>query len=252
MNIINGFQIISTEINEANKIICQTGFNEDGVVIDQVNELVQQQGIVSLPIKPEANTQVAPSAMTLDDGQRKYTIAVQDARGNSVISDLKAGEICLYAAGEDGNSQGNIKLRTDGSINLYTTSDNTNSGNPLTVAFTKDGFKITSNDIELDLDASGKTFKITTSSMELNLDGNSNMLKVGKSAAEPLVTMTQLNQVIADLNAFKTVFATYTTAMATWEALVLAALPTATPVVPAVTVPPLAPTTGTLSIKVKD
>lgn len=182
MDITNGFQIISSEVNEANKIICQIGYNEDGTIISQVNEFVFQQGFASIPIKAEQNTINAPSAMVIDDGSRKYVVATQDQRGNQFIKDLKAGEVVIYGAGEDGLSQGSIKISTEGAITLSTTSDNTKDGKPITISFTKDGFKLTSD------------------TMELNIDTNNNLLTIGKDANEPLVTKTQFNEFVSKYN----------------------------------------------------
>jgi hypothetical protein len=92
----------------------------------------QHVGFASRPPKPVAGKQAA-QAVVIKRGDRDIAIASQDLRGLETYGNLAEGETCVYAPGADGNSQGRVIIKDDGSVTLYTTDSNTRDGN--TVAF---------------------------------------------------------------------------------------------------------------------
>lgn len=224
--IINGFNILSISISQTGKIIAQTGYNLDAVVRTNNAELSFQQGFISIPIKAEPNTNNAPTYLAYKGVDREYILAVMDGRGkDNRVKNLSEGEVLIYGAGNDGKSQGYITLKTDGSINFYTTNDNTSSGKPLSVSLTKDGLKFTSD------------------TMELNIDANGNVLNVGKSAQEPLITRTEFNAFVSKYNTDMATLNAHTHAIVNGAAAKSAEL---------TTIGSKSNAQGTNSIKVKD
>lgn len=99
-------------------------------------EYWQHVGFVSRPAKPKtANGKAAAQAVVLRTGGRDAVIATRDLRGQEIAGQLAEGEVCLYAIGE-GDAQGRILLKADGSINLYTREGNTSTGQGMGVFIT--------------------------------------------------------------------------------------------------------------------
>ena len=135
-----GYDILTTTVNAVTgKILAQLGdvHHEDA---DTDNaEWWQHVGIASRPSKPEAGKQSA-QAVCIKLADHDVCIASQDMRGLDLYGNLGFGETCVYAAGETGTSQARAVWRSDGSINLFTTDDNTADGNAVFFRVAKDGF----------------------------------------------------------------------------------------------------------------
>lgn len=99
-------------------------------------EYWQHVGFVSRPAKPKtANGKAAAQAVVLRTGGRDAVIATRDLRGQEIAGQLAEGEVCLYAIGE-GEAQGRILLKADGSINLFTKQGNTSTGHGMGIFVT--------------------------------------------------------------------------------------------------------------------
>jgi hypothetical protein len=127
---------------------------------------IQSVGFCSLPSNPPQPSTaptngVAPTWSRTTEtwgfraGQRDFVIASRDVNSQAVYGNLGPGEFCVYAAGNSGTSQGRIIGKTDGSITLYTTDDNTSSGNAIYLRIGTDGLSFTSPFGSLSLGASG-------------------------------------------------------------------------------------------------
>ena len=127
-----GVDILKTVRSLATGLItAQTGDSVTKTTNGDNAEWWQHVGFVSRPAVPTAG-QAACQAVVIKRSDNDAIVATRDARGSSIYGSLADGESCLYAPG----AQGRVLLKADGSVNIYTTSDNTSSGQSviLTVA----------------------------------------------------------------------------------------------------------------------
>lgn len=134
-----GFDILSTTVETTTKkILAQIG-NVVGQTVDSDNvEWWQHYGFASRPPKPEPGKSAA-QAVVLRGGDHDIAIASQDLRGLELYGQLDHGEVCIYAAGEDGNAQARVLLKKNGSINLFTKKGNTADGAGMGIFVDPDG-----------------------------------------------------------------------------------------------------------------
>jgi hypothetical protein len=108
-------------------ILAQTGDVLKGSVDSTNSEWWQHVGLASRPSNPVAG-QIACQGISLRQADRDVVICSRDVRTNQIYGNLAPGETCIFAAGSDGNAQGRVMLKADGSVTLYTTDDNTPTG----------------------------------------------------------------------------------------------------------------------------
>ncbi len=134
-----GYDVLQTVVNAVTgKITAQLG-NAVGQTVDTDSaEWWQHVCFASRPSKPEAGKQAA-QAVVLRKGDHDICIASQDLRGLELYGKLDHGEFAVYAPGPDGTAQARILGKKDGSINIYTTSDNTTDGDSVYVRVAPDG-----------------------------------------------------------------------------------------------------------------
>lgn len=165
-----GFDILRTTVSEkTGKILLQLG-NAIGKTVDSDNvEQVQQVGFVSRAPSAEAGKRAA-QVVVLRLGDRDIAVNSIDLRGLELAGLLKDGETAIYAAGDDGNSQGRVLCKDDGSINAYTTHDNTKDGRSVYLRVAPDELVFASPWGTLRFDKTG--FHVQTASgAALNLGG---------------------------------------------------------------------------------
>lgn len=114
----------------------------------------QHVGFCSLP-STASPQKAAAQTIAIVRSDRDACVASRDQRGAALIANLKPGETCLYAGGADGNAQGRVLLKQDGSITLYTTKDNTSNGQGCYLRMGGDGFRIETPYGRLVMDATG-------------------------------------------------------------------------------------------------
>lgn len=102
--------------------------NAPGTSDSQNAEFWQHVGFSSRPSNPVGGVS-ACQAIAIRQNDRDVVICSRDIRTNSIYGNLNPGETCLWAAGADGNSQGRVIIKDNGSITIYTTDDNTSQGN---------------------------------------------------------------------------------------------------------------------------
>lgn len=123
-----GVDILNTEVaQKTGNITCQTGDVVNQDVESHGVEWIQHVGYASRPPNPDAGV-AACQGVVICRGGRDTVIATQDARGQQLAGILKPGESCMYGAGADGLAQGRVICKQDGSVTLFTTSDNTSDG----------------------------------------------------------------------------------------------------------------------------
>ncbi len=134
-----GVDILKTTVSAVtNKILAQTG-DAVGQTTDADNvSWWQHVGFASRPPVPVPGKQAA-QAVVIKRGDRDIAIASQDLRGLETYGNLADGETCVYAPGKDGNSQGRVILKDDGSVALYTTDTNAPGGNMVMLRISPQG-----------------------------------------------------------------------------------------------------------------
>jgi hypothetical protein len=165
-----GVDILTTTVSKAtNKILAQTG-HVVGEVTDADNvEWWQHYGFFSRPPKSQKGKQAA-QAIVMRRPERDVAFASQDLRGLELYGNADHGEAGIYSAGEDGNGQARVLCKKDGSINCYTTHDNTASGRSVCLRIAPDGLTFTSPWGSLRFDRTG--FHVNTASgASFNLGG---------------------------------------------------------------------------------
>lgn len=123
-----GVDILTTSVNAVtDKILAQLGSVTEQTTDGDNVEWWQHVGFASRPSKPEAGKKAAQGVI-IACGDHDVCIASQDTRCLDRYGNLKAGETCVYAAGENGTSQGRVLIKDDGSVTLYTTDTNAKGG----------------------------------------------------------------------------------------------------------------------------
>jgi hypothetical protein len=123
-----GLDVMSTALDAAtNAITAVLGNTTSGSTDSKDNEWMGSgPGFVSLPAPP---TSGAPSCqvVAIRQGDKNVVIAAKDYRACSQYANLQPGEACMFAT----VGQARVLVKKDGSITLYTTDDNTATGNPV-------------------------------------------------------------------------------------------------------------------------
>lgn len=122
-----GASVLSTVLDAAtNTILAQLGDVATESTDGDNADWWQHVGFASRPSKPVKKTSAAECVALR--GNRDAVIASRDVRGQQIYGNLKDGETCTYAGGADGNAQGRVMYKADGSVTLMTTDTNTASG----------------------------------------------------------------------------------------------------------------------------
>lgn len=124
--------ILGTNVNSTNNTISlQTGFVTSNNQIGPTVQLWQQVGIASIPALPEPGIGSAES-INLIRTNGDISVATRDIRTQNIYGNLGPGEVCLYATGPvaspDLQGQARVILKGNGSVTLYTTTNNIPSG----------------------------------------------------------------------------------------------------------------------------
>ena len=129
-----GIDILKTAVDKATRAITA----QIGDVVQEVTEADgaewwQHVGLISRPPKPVAKKRAA-QALAVRRRDHDVVFASRDLRGLELAGELDDGETCLYAAGPEGEAQGRVLIKKNGSINLYTRAGNTKSGKGMVVS----------------------------------------------------------------------------------------------------------------------
>lgn len=124
----------STRDDTTNTITLQLGDVVDSDAVSQDAMLVQQPGLCSRPSAATAGRKAA-QAYGIRQGDRDVVLGVRDSRSAAIYGGLGEGETCVYADA----GQARVVLKDDGSATIYTTDDNTSSGQSCTFQFSATG-----------------------------------------------------------------------------------------------------------------
>lgn len=134
-----GAAVLKTSIDSVkNTLLAQIGSVVESYVYSDRAEIWQSWGFSSRPSPPTAGKDAAECIAIR--GDRDRIIAGRDVRGQAIYGNLKDGETCVYATGADGNAQGRLIVKQDGSATLFTTDSNDSTGNSVYFRVAPDGF----------------------------------------------------------------------------------------------------------------
>jgi|GEM_PF-3533692 len=134
-----GYAVLRTTVSAVTgKIQAQLGDVRGEAETDNA-DWVQQPGFISRPPKAQKG-KAAAYAVVVKGGDRDTVVGAVDLRGLELAGLINDGDTVVYAAGEEGTSQGRVALKGDGSVTLFTTDDNTNDGKSVYMRVAPDGF----------------------------------------------------------------------------------------------------------------
>lgn len=167
-----GIDIIKTTVDAVTRtVLAQTGSVTDSTTESDRVEWWQLVGLISRPPKPQAGV-AAAQGVIIRSGANDVCIASRDLRGQSLAGSISDGETCLYAAGETGTAQARILLKGAGIATIYTTTDNTSSGQSIALQVGPTGISWGTPWGALSMDSSGLTIAMSGGAgMKLGTDG---------------------------------------------------------------------------------
>lgn len=213
-----GYDILTTTVNTVtHKILAQLGdvFKEE---TDTDNaEWWQHVGFASRPPKPEAGKKAA-QAVCIRTGDHDVVIASQDLRGLDLYGALDFGETCLYAPGTTGTGQARVLLKKDGSVNIFTKSDNDSGGDGMGIFVAVDGsISIVSHTgaaFTIGSDGAVRAFN-ENGALQIGADGGAKVssttkvsisapaVVIGGMAAQPTANLTEVTSLLAMITALQ-------------------------------------------------
>lgn len=139
-DLVTGLQILNiTAGTHNNSMVAQVGDVISGNVESYTAQYVQQVGFCSIPPKAIPGISAA-DCILFKEVSRDFILATRDVASQANYGNLSYGETALYAAGANGTAQGRCILKGDGSVTLFTTDDNTATGNGVSLGITPTAF----------------------------------------------------------------------------------------------------------------
>jgi hypothetical protein len=167
-----GFDVMQASIDQTTGIItAQIGDAVSKITDSNGAEVWQTFGFASIPSPPGAGGGAQGIAIKRSSGD--IIICGRDPRTGQIYGNLKPGEVCVFGTGADGNAQGRILIKQDGSVTLYTTDTNTKGGNGNFVRLSPPdasgggGFEVVVAGAKMTLGPNG--FHVTAGSAQLDL-----------------------------------------------------------------------------------
>jgi hypothetical protein len=157
----------SPAVVDTKSISLQLGNASTGESYGTTAQLFNPFGIYSIPL-PSVLGKPGTQVLSWVRNDESYSFAGRDINTQKNPGNIKPGETAVYATG----SQAKALFKNDGSINLLTTSDNTESG--YTVGQTITGSKITLQTAKCSLtldDNVGITLTVGTAALTLTFEG---------------------------------------------------------------------------------
>jgi hypothetical protein len=182
-----GFDILTTTVNATTKkITAQLGSVVGQTTDTDSAEWWQHYGFASRPPKPQAGKQAA-QALVIRMGDYDIVFASQDLRGLELYGALDHGEVCLYGAGEDGNAQGRILIKKDGSVSLFTKQGNTSGGTGMLMQLdaANNAVRLLNADGHgIIIDEDGITLTTGAAGLKLGADGSIKLVGTGSTQVD--------------------------------------------------------------------
>lgn len=167
-----GVSVLKTTVSTKTKsIVAQLGDVVSSTVESDNAEWWQHVGFVSRPPRPVAGSD-ACQAVGIRARSHDVIIATKDERGQTLSGQIGDGETCLYGAGSDGNAQGRVLCKGDGSVNVFTRDGNTDAGQAVIIRVGADSeIALQSKYGALRIDEDGITLTAGQASLKLGSDG---------------------------------------------------------------------------------
>jgi hypothetical protein len=167
-----GKDILTTSVNKVTrKILAQTGTVVGEIAESDNVEWWQHVGFASRPSKPTKG-KAAAQALGINRGDYDICFASQDVRCLAIYGELDHGETCIFAAGSDGNAQGRILLKKDGSVGIYALQGNAAGGASVTIQVLPSGVINLAGPFGGISIADGKTTMLSSAGAGVQLDAN--------------------------------------------------------------------------------
>src|SRR5271166_5711892 len=132
---LNGSQVLNSFLGATNgTVLLQLGDVINGDVDAQDAQYITPFGFASRPSQAVPGQSAADATRIQGLGKRDFVIGGTDMRSQQIYGNLCFGETVMYGPGTDGNAQGRIQIKQDGSITLYTTDSNTADGNGVSLS----------------------------------------------------------------------------------------------------------------------
>lgn len=129
--------VLNSELKPTGVMTCQLGDIKSKTVSETEAVLYHSPGIVGRPADPSADGDVC-EAIVLKDSWGDCIIGVRDFVGAKLAGELQPGEAAAYCA----SSMARALFKKDGSVTLYTTDDNTPTGQSVFLSVGPDGIKM--------------------------------------------------------------------------------------------------------------
>lgn len=200
--------ILSINIdNKTGSVSYKTGNAKRNEVIREEVQVWSIPGVYSIPsnVNDKKN---APQLLSLTRSDVDLAIGFRDVYTQSIPLGLgvTTGEICMFAPGSDGKSQGTIYLKKDGSINIGTQFNNISGGGNIGISIKPDGSITLGNNLgnNITISNTGITIK-NTAGFGITLDESGITLTVGASTfnmsiAGSILTQATTSNIITGIN----------------------------------------------------
>lgn len=179
-----GFDILTTTVDAVTKkITAQLGSVVGKTTDTDSAEWWQHVGIATRPPKPEAGKRAA-QGLVMRLGDYDIVFASQDPRGLDLYGALDHGETCIYGAGEDGNAQGRILIKKDGSVSIFSKQGNAVGGTGMLIQLDamNNAIRLLNADGHgIIIDSEGVKITAGDSALSLNADGSSKLVGTGST-----------------------------------------------------------------------
>lgn len=197
-----GFDVMSVVLDTVtNAIVAQIGDSTNENVDHDSAEWWQQTGFASMPAPP---TQGGASCqgLAVKHSDRDMVFATRDLRASKIYGNLKPGEACMYAT----VGAARVFTKANGSVVLYTTVDNTQKGQSLSLVLAPTGVTLVTPWGGFMLNSSGWSITGPNGQSGLMLNASGDAKLVGTTAsvsgsvaaiAGQIMTMIGTNATIA-------------------------------------------------------
>ena len=138
-------------------MIAQIGDIIHNTVESDQAQWVQHVGFCSLPSAAIPGTSAA-EALTYRGEQRDFIFASRDIASQTLYGTMTPGETAIYASGNSGKAQARILLKTDSTINLYTTDNGVDGGAGVSLTIGPQGLAFSSSYASFSIDPTGMHF----------------------------------------------------------------------------------------------
>lgn len=166
-----GLDVLSSKIDPTTgAMLVQLGDSTTGETESDGAEVWQQPGLASLPAAPTQGS-ASCQAIAIRRTDRDMVFAMCDKRATSIYGKMKPGETCVYATA----GQARALFKADGHAVIYTTADNTPSGQTHAITLGPEGLQIMTKFGGITIDSNGITITSGQAALILSPTGKATL-----------------------------------------------------------------------------